>query len=223
MSVRVAAYLADVADDDLRHLVVPLRSNAHSLIAGPAAVAMRKRLKFASLVFDRVMLEQGRLTIHLGPHGAMEMPYPQEADERLQSPRQRHLKTGERLQVFFTETNPMLDENTAGLEVLQEALPMIDSPFVYRWSPTLLPFAQELPGDCDRMHWVSAPTPGSGSTCAPRPWPGRSNTATPTSHHDPVERPSPDLTRPDAGASHRRLLAPDSPVMADVRVSVTGK
>jgi hypothetical protein len=51
-------------------LVVPLRANAHTLVSGAAIAALRRRLKFASLVFDRVLLETGILRVHAGPHGA---------------------------------------------------------------------------------------------------------------------------------------------------------
>ena len=50
-------------------LVVPLRSNAHTLLAGAPIAAMRRRLKFASMVYDRLLLETGIFRVHAGPDG----------------------------------------------------------------------------------------------------------------------------------------------------------
>jgi hypothetical protein len=48
-------------------LLVPLRSNAHTLLAGAPVAAMRRRLKWASILFDRVYLEAGILHAQAGP------------------------------------------------------------------------------------------------------------------------------------------------------------
>lgn len=50
--------LAVVAHDE-SVLVVPLRSNAHTLLTGGPVAAMRRRLKHASLLFDALYLDSG--------------------------------------------------------------------------------------------------------------------------------------------------------------------
>jgi hypothetical protein len=48
-------------------LVVPLRSNAYTLLTGALIAAMRRRLKFVSLFYDRLILETGIfVAIHPG-------------------------------------------------------------------------------------------------------------------------------------------------------------
>jgi hypothetical protein len=50
-------------------LVVPLRSNASTLLTGAPVVSVRRRLKFASLFYDRLFIESGVLRLQAGPDG----------------------------------------------------------------------------------------------------------------------------------------------------------
>lgn len=63
----------------------PLRSNAHSLLAGPPANSVRKRLKIASLLYDEVLIDDGALDILAGPEGASIFPHSTERVARWQT------------------------------------------------------------------------------------------------------------------------------------------
>ncbi len=56
--------------EDESALFVPLRSNANTLLTGRPIVAMRTRLKYASVFYDRLYLEAGILHMQAGPNGA---------------------------------------------------------------------------------------------------------------------------------------------------------
>jgi hypothetical protein len=49
-------------------LLVPLRSNGNTRLAGGPVNAFRRRLKYASVVYDRVLLEGGVLRLSAGPN-----------------------------------------------------------------------------------------------------------------------------------------------------------
>ncbi len=48
----------------------PLASNAHALVTGGSLASVRARIKIASLLYGRVLLEVGQLSIQAGPHGS---------------------------------------------------------------------------------------------------------------------------------------------------------
>jgi hypothetical protein len=77
-------------------LVVPLRSNASTLLAGAPIAAVRRRLKFASLFYDRLFLETGIFRVNAGPHGSSSFIVPPtEGDPpRWQTPAERRAGTG---------------------------------------------------------------------------------------------------------------------------------
>ena len=77
-------------------LVVPLRSNASTLLAGAPIAAMRRRLKFASLFYDRLFLETGIFRVNAGPHGSSSFIVPPtEGDPpRWQTPAERRAGMG---------------------------------------------------------------------------------------------------------------------------------
>jgi hypothetical protein len=50
-------------------LLVPLRSNASTLLTGRPIAAMRRRLKFASVYHDRLLMEAGILKVQVCPGG----------------------------------------------------------------------------------------------------------------------------------------------------------
>jgi len=129
-------------------LVVPVRSNASTLLAGAPIAALRRRLKFASLFFDRLILESGIFKVSAGPTGASAFIVP--ADEsvppRWQTPAQRHALIGRRFTVAFSKDPPP----DATL------LPLVSSEAAISWVATLHPFANELPAGTD---WVDFGTP----------------------------------------------------------------
>jgi hypothetical protein len=77
-------------------LLVPLRSNASALVAGGPVDSLRRRLKLASLTFDRIILETGSYRLHTGPTGssAVYEPFHPREDLRWQSGGQRGAAKG---------------------------------------------------------------------------------------------------------------------------------
>jgi integrase len=66
----VWAYALGVPENE-SVIVVPLQSNASALLAGAPVAALRRRLKFASLFLDRLLLETGIFRVHAGPSGEL--------------------------------------------------------------------------------------------------------------------------------------------------------
>lgn len=73
-------------------LVIPLRSNASTLLAGAPVAAFRRRLKYASILFDRLFLEGGVLRLNAGPSlsSSMVEPFNEQEPPRWQTPAARH-------------------------------------------------------------------------------------------------------------------------------------
>lgn len=90
---------------DERLLVVPLRSNAHTLLNGAPVAAMRRRLKYASLLFDDILLESGVLRVWAGPHGSSSMVGPPSAEnaDRFQTAHERRAAVDGGFQVAMAE------------------------------------------------------------------------------------------------------------------------
>lgn len=144
-----------VTQEGQKSLLVPLRSNAHSLVAGPGVSAMRHRLKFASLVYDHIYLEQGRLRVTVGPTGSMEARIPDDPDVDFQSSHQRSTKRAPKFVL-----NIGFDDEPESMRTV------IHSDATYRWDATLAPFARELPGGTDWVHWGSTSLAGEGKRLA---------------------------------------------------------
>ena len=73
-------------------LLVPLRSNANTLLAGAPVAAFRRRLKYASIFYDRLLLEGGVLRLNAGPtlsFSAVE-PFNEQDPPRWQTAAARH-------------------------------------------------------------------------------------------------------------------------------------
>lgn len=125
--------------EQARTVLFPLRSNAYSLVAGAGVESVRRRLKIAALMFDRLILEAGQVTIGAGPTGNVEFP-------RLSSPARWQAASDRK------QGTP-----------LTLAIGSNDSPREYRtalhiecsllWQPTFDPFADELPGSA--IDWLS--------------------------------------------------------------------
>jgi hypothetical protein len=145
-------------------LFVPLRSNASTLLAGAPVAAMRRRLKFASLYHDRVLLEAGILSMQYGPHGgASVMTFPTEREPvRWQTPRGRH--RAERQPFHWA----MGKEDTPGVPA-QTMQTFIASETTIAWVATLHPFADELPPGADWVDFVrTGNLPGHADKLATR-------------------------------------------------------
>lgn len=122
-----------------RIVYFPLRSNAHALVRGAPIESVRRRLKLASLLFDRVLLEAGKISIAAGPTGYVEWPV--SSVPGWQSPRRR--RKGARVGLAFRR-----DDEPPG--VLHSAF---NTEGIIQWEPTLEPFADELPGAA--IEWLS--------------------------------------------------------------------
>jgi hypothetical protein len=141
--------------DDGSALYVPLRSNAKTLVTGGPIAAMRRRLKYASVFHDQLLLESGVLRMHAGSGGSFYVVEHPAADEpvRWQTPRQRQLAQQAPFQLAVGH------ERTPGVsaEVMH---PVLASDSEISWTATLQPFADELPPGIDWIHFGRFPEPG---------------------------------------------------------------
>jgi hypothetical protein len=124
----------------------PLTSNAHALVGGGPVNSVKARIKLSSLLYDRVLVESGKMSIRAGPNGSLTSPM-LEPDGRSawQTPRERKLA----------------QDSPFGLSMARESQPGVPAAGPYHqvlasqtsisWLPTFEPLRQELPGDCD---WI---------------------------------------------------------------------
>ena len=73
-------------------LLIPLRSNGSSLLHGKPVESVRRRIKYASVSFERVLLEAGIYRLQAGPGGSWGVlePPPYETEPRWQTAAHRH-------------------------------------------------------------------------------------------------------------------------------------
>lgn len=138
--------MADAASHDL---IVTLGANAHGLLAGAPVASVRRRLKIASLLYDRLLLEEGILDVQAGPQGSSVFRHSTTADEPTawQTARQRSAVKGK------TFTIGVGRESTSGVPA-ETVRAVLSSETVIRWRATLEPFVSELPAGCDWIEWV---------------------------------------------------------------------
>lgn len=146
-------------------LVVPLRSNAHTLVAGAPILAMRRRLKWASIFFDRVYLEGGVFHAQAGPSGSVSFvsgPTP-DNPARWQTAGERHagLQTSFHL-ALGAEGAPGVPAETMHT--------VIASDTSISWKATLHPFAAELPTGCDWVEFVTSVDPTGDAEQLVKQW-----------------------------------------------------
>ena len=135
-------------------LFVPLRSNASTLLTGRPIVAMRRRLKYASVFYDRLYLEAGILHLQAGPNGGVNFvePSTDQRPARWQTPRQRHLaEQQEFLWLAASEHTPGVPAETAQV--------IIQSDTTVCWDATLEPFASEFPSNGGWVDFVTTQKP----------------------------------------------------------------
>jgi len=132
-------------------LVVPLRSNASTLLTGAPIAALRRRLKFASLFYDRLLLETGIFRAYAGLTGVSSfiVPPTEQDPPRWQTPAERHAGTGATFAVAL------------GRDGSHDARPqtVISSEASISWTATLHPFADELPPGTDWVDFVKSLNP----------------------------------------------------------------
>jgi hypothetical protein len=111
-------------------------------------MGMRRRLKFASLLYDHVVLEEGVLQMHAGSLGGfsvVEYDLPPE-QARWQTPEQRHADQASQFQLNIGP------EDTPGVPATVMH-PVLVSDNEIAWRATLEPFAAELPPGADWVHF----------------------------------------------------------------------
>lgn len=120
----------------------PLRSNAYALMSGQLLSQLRAGLKFASLLYDEIVLERGEYRVQAGPTGgsAMHIPRTQEAAS-WQSTRERGAAQGTRFGVAAGSSDSP-----------DRMVNFVSSIATVDWRATFEPFARELPAGCD---WIS--------------------------------------------------------------------
>ncbi|MGD0985867.1 MAG: hypothetical protein ABSA65_18980 [Acidimicrobiales bacterium] len=135
-----------------RDLVVTLGTNAHTLLAGAPVDSVRRRLKLASILYDRVLLEDGTFRAQAGPGGSSAFRHATAVGESpsWQTAHQRSVVKGKTFGI------------TAGLEPAPGVpAPTMTQVFasesVISWDATLEPFAAELPAECDWVHYFERP------------------------------------------------------------------
>jgi hypothetical protein len=133
--------------------LVPLRSNASTLLTGAPIAAMRRRLKFASLLYDRVVLEVGLLRLHAGAGGSFAVvEYGELGSARWQTPAQRGSDQASSFQLNVGR------ETTPGVPAAVTH-PVLVSDNEVAWQATLEPFLAELPAETDwfMLTWTRDP------------------------------------------------------------------
>lgn len=135
-------------------LLVPLRSNANTLVAGAPIAAFRRRLKYASIFYDRLLLEGGVLRLDAGPtlsFSAVE-PYNKQDPPRWQTAVARHTAEQTQFQLAVGREDapgmPARTMHTAG-----------SSETTISWVATLYPFADELPASANWVEFVRSRDP----------------------------------------------------------------
>jgi len=115
---------------------------------------MRRRLKYASVFYDRLYLEAGILHMQAGPNGAVSFvePATDQRPARWQTPRERHM--AEQQQFLWL----MGREHTPGVPA-ETAQVAVQSDTTVCWDATLQPFAVELPPDARWVDFVRPPAP----------------------------------------------------------------
>ena len=138
-------------------LFVPLRSNAKTLVTGAPIAALRRRLKYASVFHDQLFLESGVLQMQAGEGGSSSFVVPATEDRpaRWQTPHQRQLAQQSPFRLLTGR------EITPGVPA-ETMHPVLASDSAISWTATLHPFAAELPGDTDWIHFGRFTEPGPG-------------------------------------------------------------
>lgn len=134
-------------------LLIPLRSNAHGLLAGAPVAAVRRRLKAASLYHDSMLLELGVLRLSAGPNGSTAIvEHNSRAETKFQTSRERNAAQSGGFVVSIGA------ESTPGVASTDLA-PFLQSQTTAHWTATLEPFIRELPSGCDWVELVQSRDP----------------------------------------------------------------
>src|SRR5438105_1472750 len=116
-------------------------------MSGRPVGSVRARLKTASLLYGRVLLEAGSMTIRAGPTGASAFRHSSGSGPEPAWPTPRARRRAQ--QVPFAVA--MARETTPGVPAPGPYHTVLQSDTTISWHPTLEPFVQELPADGD---WI---------------------------------------------------------------------
>ncbi|MHB8488959.1 MAG: hypothetical protein ACYDCS_07160 [Candidatus Dormibacteria bacterium] len=135
-------------------LYLPLHSNAKALVAGAGVASVRRRLKTASLLFDRIILEGGSIDVTAGPNGAWSGQVP--FDKRTirshwDTPAARRAKAGKPFSVSMGQ------ETVPGVPSTGPYTVVMQSDASIAWDVSFEPFVAELSAKCDWMGFTVAP------------------------------------------------------------------
>lgn len=125
----------------------PLASNAHALVTGSPLGSVRARMKVSSLLYNRVLLEAGQMSIQAGPHGAQAWRHQTRPD----APARWQTPTGRNRGQAVPFSLSMAKETTPGVPAPGPYHQVLHSETSICWLPTLEPFQEELPPKCD---WI---------------------------------------------------------------------
>ncbi len=120
----------------------PLRSNAKSLVAGAPAQSVVAGLKLASLLYDRVLVEDGEYRIQGGPGGGSRFwtPPDGEAPRAWQRPSERSREQASNFSLAMKPSTAPADAH---------AMVVLDSPASVSWRATFEPIKRDLTSGCD--------------------------------------------------------------------------
>lgn len=138
-------------------VLFPLRSNSQALVAGAGVASVRRRLKTASILYDRILLEGGSVHIMAGPTGNLTTASPFQVGHmrsRWDSTSARHTAKGHQFSLSVA-TN-----TTLGVRPNAPYGPVVRSEATISWDVSLEPFLGELPGDCDWIGFAGLRKPG---------------------------------------------------------------
>lgn len=137
-------------------LVFPLRSNGKSLLVGAPVNSVRGRIKYASLFYDRVLLEGGVHSLAAGPNGFFSAVHPadQSFPPHWQTPAER--RRAEAQQIFVTVGR----QPPGGGSLIAPSTAIHSDPGI-AWESTFEPFAWEMPSAVDWITFKPAITPAA--------------------------------------------------------------
>lgn len=129
-------------------LFFPLASNAQALLAGSGVAGVRSRMKIGSLLYNRILLEAGSMSIHAGLDGTASFrePYQPGPFNKWQTLQDRHK---EQANPFTITAAP---ETSPGIPSTSPQTAILHSKTSISWRPTFYPFRAELPRGCD---WIA--------------------------------------------------------------------
>lgn len=148
-------------------VLFPLRSNAQALVAGAGVASVRRRLKTASILYDRILLEGGSVHVMAGPTGNVTTASPFQVTNmrsRWDSASARQKAVGRQFSLSVGT------EPTLGVPPSVPYGPVVRSEATISWDVSLEPFSGELPGDCDWIGFASLNRPTGDNERRVKDW-----------------------------------------------------